>query len=167
MKLTMKSCSPVAQTFTRVLFGVLWVAASAIPVQNAIAADAASSASAQAAATQLIREFARASDKSDFAALQIVLHPAFRVVFNLKPGAAPTVLDRSQYLKLVSDGKVGGADRQVSISAISVGDGFASATARMVRPDAAFQGNYTLIQQDGQWWLLEEAVLMSVGKVTQ
>jgi Putative lumazine-binding len=113
------------------------------------------------AATQLIQHFARASDRRDTAALEALLHPAFRVVFNLKPGTAPTVLDREQYLQMARDGKIGGLDRNVTVTHISLANGFAIGTSRMEHEKATFQSAFSLIQSDGQWLLLQEAVLMS------
>ncbi len=113
-------------------------------------------------ANDLISAFAKASDASDAATLEGLLHPAFRVVFNLKAGTNPNVLDRAQYLKMVRDGKIGGASRQVSVAGVSAVDGFATASARMVRPDASFQGAYSMIWANGQWLLLQESVLMTV-----
>jgi hypothetical protein len=113
-------------------------------------------------ASELIAAFAKATDTSDAATLEGLLHPAFRVIFNLKAGTNPSVLDRTQYLKMVRDGKIGGANRQVSVAGVSALDGFATASARMVRPDASFQGVYAMIQSNGQWQLLQESVLMTV-----
>lgn len=114
-----------------------------------------------ASATQLIHHFARASDRRDVPALEALLHPAFRVVFNVKPGAVPTVLDRAQYLQMARDGKIGGPDRNVTVAHVNVAEGFATGTSRMVHEKAAFQSVFSLIQSDGQWLLLQEAVLMS------
>jgi hypothetical protein len=117
---------------------------------------------ASAAVQQTIRAFAQGSDSSQADALDSLLHSDFRVVFSMAPGGKPTTLDRKQYLQMVRDGKVGGAQRQVALSSISVANGFAQGTALMDRPDASFQGVYSLIQRDGQWLLLQEAVLMTV-----
>jgi Domain of unknown function (DUF4440) len=112
-------------------------------------------------ATQLIHHFARASDRRDLPTLEALLHPSFRVVFNVKPGAAPTVLDRSQYLQMAREGKIGGPDRNVTVANVSLSDGFATGTSRMTHEKATFQSVFSLIQSDGQWLVLQEAVLMS------
>jgi Putative lumazine-binding len=114
-----------------------------------------------AALQQTIQTFAQASDRRETAALEAILHPAFRVVFTTKPGTPPTTLDRAQYLQMMRDGKIGGADRKVSVSTLSVAGDFAASTALMVRPDASFQGVYSLIEQGGRWLLLQEAVQMT------
>jgi hypothetical protein len=114
-----------------------------------------------ASATQLIHHFARASDRRDLPTLEAILHPSFRVVFNVKPGAVPTVLDRSQYLQMARDGKIGGPDRNVTVANVSLTEGFASGTSRMTHEKANFQSVFSLIQSDGQWLVLQEAVLMS------
>lgn len=114
----------------------------------------------QAAATQVIEAFARAADRRDVAALEQVLHPSFRVLFTVDTTKAPTQLDRAQFLGMVRDGKIGGADRQVLVSGFAATDRFASASARMQRKDASFEGVYALVEQDGRWWLLQEAVTM-------
>lgn len=117
----------------------------------------------QAAATQVIESFARAADRRDVAGLEQVLHPSFRIVFVVDPTKPPTQLDRAQFLGLVRDGKIGGADRQVVVSGFSAADRYASASARMQHKDASFEGVYALIEQDGRWWLLQEAVTMKTG----
>lgn len=120
-----------------------------------------------ASAMQLIHHFARASDRRDTPALEALLHPSFRVVFNVKPGAAPTVLDRAQYLQLARDGKIGGPDRNVTVANVNLAEGFATGTSRMVHEKATFQSVFSLIQSDGQWLLLQEAVLMSPNTVAR
>jgi Putative lumazine-binding len=117
----------------------------------------------QAAATQVIEDFARAADRRDVAALEQVLHPSFRVMFTLDAAKPPTLLDRAQFLGMVRDGKIGGADRQVVVSGFATTDRFASASARMQHKDASFEGVYALVEQDGRWWLLQEAVTMKTG----
>lgn len=114
-----------------------------------------------ASATQLIQHFARASDRRDANMLETLLHPAFRVVFNVKPGSVPTVLDRAQYLKMAREGKIGGPDRSVSVANVSLTHGFATGTSRMEHDKASFESVFSLIQVDGQWMLLQEAVLMA------
>jgi hypothetical protein len=117
-------------------------------------------AARQAAATQVIEAFARAADRRDVAGLEQVLHPSFRVMFALDAAKPPTQLDRAQFLGMVRDGKIGGADRQVVVSGFATTDRFASASARMQHKDASFEGVYALVEQDGRWWLLQEAVTM-------
>jgi Putative lumazine-binding len=117
----------------------------------------------QAAATQVIEAFARAADRRDVAGLEQVLHPSFRVMFALDAAKPPTQLDRAQFLAMVREGKIGGADRQVLVSGLATTDRFASASARMQHKDASFEGVYALVEQDGRWWLLQEAVVMKTG----
>jgi Putative lumazine-binding len=114
-----------------------------------------------ASVQQTIQTFAQASDRRETSTLEAILHPAFRVVFTTKPGATPVTLDRTQYLQMMRDGKIGGADRKVTLSTLSVAGDFAAGTAVMVRPDASFQGVYSLIEQGGRWLLLQEAVQMT------
>lgn len=116
-----------------------------------------------AAATQVIEAFARAADRRDVAALEQVLHPTFRTLFTLDAAKPPTQLDRAQFLGMVRDGKIGGADRQVVVSGLATTERFASASARMQHKDASFEGVYALLEQDGRWWLLQEAVTMKTG----
>jgi hypothetical protein len=117
----------------------------------------------QAAATQVIEAFARAADRRDVAGLEQVLHPSFRVMFTLDAAKPPTQLDRAQFLGMVREGKIGGADRQVVVSGLATTERFASASARMQHKDASFDGVYVLVEQDGRWWLLQEAVMMKTG----
>jgi Putative lumazine-binding len=116
-----------------------------------------------AAATQVIEAFARAADRRDVAGLEQVLHPSFRVMFTLDAAKPPTQLDRAQFLGMVREGKIGGADRQVVVSGLASTERFASASARMQHRDASFEGVYVLVEQDGRWWLLQEAVTMKTG----
>jgi ketosteroid isomerase-like protein len=118
------------------------------------------------ASEQIIYAFAQASDSADADALELILHPDFRVVFTTKAGASPTTLSRAQYLQMVREGKIGGNPRTVELSEVSVTSGFAITKATMTRPDAVFTGVYSLIEQEnGRWLLLEEAVLMSVKEM--
>jgi Putative lumazine-binding len=114
-----------------------------------------------ASATQIIQHFARASDKRDVQTLDALLHPAFRVVFNVKPGSQPSVLDRTQYIQMARDGKIGGLERSVVVANVSLTNGFATGTSRMEHEKAAFESIFSLIQVNGQWMLLQEAVLMA------
>jgi hypothetical protein len=120
-----------------------------------------------ASATQLIHHFARASDRRDTPALEALLHPSFRVVFNVKPGTVPRVLDRATYLQMAREGKIGGPDRLVSVANVNMVDGFATGTSRMEHEKSIFQSVFSMIQSDGQWMLLQEAVLMSPNTATK
>jgi hypothetical protein len=71
------------------------------------------------------------------------------------------VLDCSQYLQMARDGKIGGPDRNVTVANMNLAEGFATGISRMVHEKATFQSVFSLIQSDGQWLLLQEAVLMS------
>jgi Putative lumazine-binding len=137
-----------------------WVALAAVLPMGVVAAEPAAAEGGQPAAQRVIESFAAAADRGDTSALQPLLHPSFRVVFKVSANGAATVLDRQQFLAMVSDGKIGGAPRKVVLSAVQGSGAFLSAAARMERPDALFQGAYSLIFQDGRWLLLEEAVLM-------
>jgi hypothetical protein len=112
------------------------------------------------AATQLIKAFAQAADRREVPALEALLHPGFRVVFTTAPNAPPVILDRAQFMQMVRDGKIGGADRSVTVSNVGLVEGYASATASMAHAKASFQGAYALIERNGQWQLLQETVLM-------
>jgi Putative lumazine-binding len=144
----------------RCAHGVHLLLASPLTV-GAGAVSAQSQGSAADAATQVIQGFAQASDRSDAAALDALLHPSFRVVFSMGATGAPTTLERKAYLQMVRDGKIGGAQRRVAITNVAAASGFATAAAEMVRPDAVFNGVYSLIEQGGRWMLLQEAVRMS------
>jgi hypothetical protein len=112
------------------------------------------------AASQLIKAFAQAADRREVPALEALLHPGFRVVFTTAPDAAPVILDRAQFMQMVREGKIGGADRSVTVSHVGLVEGYASATASMAHANASFQGAYALIERKGQWQLLQETVLM-------
>jgi Putative lumazine-binding len=118
---------------------------------------------AQGSAVQVIETFARAADRRDVEGLERVLHPSFRILFTVDATKPPKQLDRAQFLALVREGKIGGQDRQVQVSAISAGERFATAAARMEHKGASFDGVYALVEQEGRWWLLQEAVMMKTG----
>jgi hypothetical protein len=138
-----------------------WIALAAVMPLGVAAAEPAAGEPGRLAAQRVIESFAAAADRGDASALQPLLHPSFRVVFQLGAGSAATVLDRQQFLAMVNDGKIGGAPRKVMLSGVQGSGAFFSAAARMERPDAVFEGAYSLIFQDGRWLMLEEAVLMS------
>ena len=120
---------------------------------------------APTSAANALKAFARAADRRDVPALETILHPAFRVVFTSGAGGAPVALDRAQYLQMVRDGKVGGADRTVTVQVAEPAGAFVAARAVMERPDAVFEGVYTLVQRGTEWQLLQEAVAMRQRKV--
>jgi Putative lumazine-binding len=112
---------------------------------------------------QLISAFAIAADNANEQILESILHPAFRVVFCVKTESSvspTTVLSRNLFLEMVREGKIGGKERSVSISELSITNGFASVSAVMSHSDAEFHGNYSLIVEDGNWFLLQESVTM-------
>jgi hypothetical protein len=112
---------------------------------------------------QLISAFALAADKADEGILESILHPAFRVVFCVKTDHSanpPTVLSRNLFLEMVRDGKIGGKERAVSVTKVSETIGFASVSAVMSNSYAEFHGEYSLIIENGNWLLLQEAVTM-------
>jgi Putative lumazine-binding len=139
-----------------VALSMLSPAAAATAQERPAPATAAATATA---AIDAMRAFARAADRRDATALETLLHPAFRVVFITKPGAAPTVIERAQYLQLVRDGKLGGRERTIDIRSVAAGDGFAVGGLRLAHAAAAFKSTLTLIQVGDDWRLLQEAVI--------
>lgn len=112
-------------------------------------------------AAQLMQSFAHAADRRDSATLERLLHPAFRVVFKVSPTAAPTVLDRAQYMQMVREGRIGGPDRVVAVSSVTLSDGFATGVGRMTHGSATFRSVFSLVQNETHWLVLQESVLMT------
>jgi hypothetical protein len=86
-------------------------------------------------------------------------HESVVAVITAAPNVPPVVLDRAQFMKMVRDGKIGGADRSVTVANVRLVEGYASATASMAHANASLKGDHGLIERSGQWQLLQETVL--------
>jgi len=113
------------------------------------------------AVEEVVRSFAAAGDARDLTALQTLLHPGFRVVADMGPGAVST-LDRATYLSLLEQGKIGGGARAVELSEIQVDRNIATVRATLTRTDAVFHTTWTLAQTEQRWQIVQDAVWMKV-----
>jgi hypothetical protein len=106
-----------------------------------------------------INYFAKASDRGYTSALETILHPAFRViVVDSSTNETSSTFDRSQYLSRVRERIVGAADRTVDILTNSFCSGFASVPAALSHSSLSFSGVYLLINERGQWFVLQEVI---------
>ncbi len=112
-------------------------------------------------ARSVIEAFVAAADRRDVAALDGLLDPHYRVVFNQAAGTPTTVMGREQYLQMLQEGKLGGKPRALTVTAIVGAEGFAGAVAKSQHDSARFHGVYSLVQRGPRWWLLQETVLMT------
>ncbi len=111
---------------------------------------------------EAVQDFTKGGDARNIGALERVLHADFRVVLSMRQKPVSS-MSRAQYLGLIKAGKIGGKPRSVKILWTQTkGDlGFVSATLK--GGAATFDTVYTLVREDGQWRIIQDAVLFSPG----
>ena len=68
-----------------------------------------------------VQEFVASADTRDVARMDKILHQDFRVVANRLFGAEEvSLMDKSAYLNLLKEGKIGGDSRAITIKSISI-----------------------------------------------
>jgi ketosteroid isomerase-like protein len=106
-----------------------------------------------------IQAFISAGDARDSQQMEGILDPNFRVIFS--SNSQVSALDRATYLSLLQAGKIGGDTRQLELTHTQSEGVFARASANITSPKAHFASEYTLIQRDGQWKLLQDATVFT------
>jgi hypothetical protein len=109
-----------------------------------------------------INAFVQAADTRDAEKMEAILDPNFRVIF--ATGGNVSALDRATYVSLLQAGKIGGDQRSVSFHDTQLDGLFAHAKATITSPKATFESQYTLIQRDGSWRLLQDATVFTPSK---
>ncbi len=108
--------------------------------------------------------FYAAGDAQDAAALELILHPQFRVLALDYPAPGQTgVIDRGLYLTQIREKKFGGDVRTATIESVQFhGDRIATAqvSASAQRSGLRFLASMTLLREGEAWLVLQDAVVV-------
>lgn len=104
-----------------------------------------------------IKAFVEAADSRDVAGIEAATHRGFRVavVIGQKPNVA--LMDRETYLQLIRARKIGGDRRTVSIRSVELRGHLAVARVRLEGEKAIFEGDLTLLKDEGTWKVYQDA----------
>lgn len=106
---------------------------------------------------EAIQGFIKGADERDLSQLEKVLHPEFRVVANRLMGSdALRIIDRTLYLQLIKEGKLGGDQRTVEVTYVHIVENNATAKVTIKGKALTFQSFYHLVKADGATWQLIE-----------
>jgi hypothetical protein len=107
---------------------------------------------------EAIQGFIQGADERDQSRLEQVLHPEFRVVANRLMGSNTLrIIDRSLYLQLIKEGKLGGDQRTVEIGYVHIVENNATARVKIKGKALTFQSLYHLVKTEtGTWQLIED-----------
>ncbi len=115
----------------------------------------------------VITAFASAVDNSDTDAAALYLHPAFRVTLsNFNEPDKALVLNKEQYLAMMSDGKVGGNQRNLSILLTDQHKDAAVVKADLDGAKMNFTNYYSLVKSGGVWLIIND-IPQTVAKTQQ
>ncbi|GCC52412.1 hypothetical protein SanaruYs_26490 [Chryseotalea sanaruensis] len=105
-----------------------------------------------------IRTFAKAADKRDVKELDKILHTEFRLAMNQLFGSQDlTTMNKTTYLKMVEDGKLGGEDRKLEMLEVKVFQKNASCIVRFTGSKMSFQTFLQLVRgTDGNWTVVND-----------
>lgn len=111
----------------------------------------------QKAVEMATKQFLEGADKSDVAALDAVMHGQYRVVLNRVFGDAVTTMNKTAYLKMVADKKIGGVPRQSNILSVVVVENVAAVevTTTSAKSDLHIFLHF-IKEPDGQWRLVSD-----------
>lgn len=119
------------------------------------------SALAECTPVGLVRAFAKAADARDGAALERLLHPEFRVVFNLKGSTESAVLPRATWFSMLEAGKLGGVPRTLTIHSSSAEKGLATVVATLDGASGRFESAFTTLEDAGCRRIVQDAVVFT------
>ena len=117
--------------------------------------------SADDAIRTAVARFIEAGDKQDAQAVGRLTAPEFRVVFQVNGANGTTVLNRDTYRKMLTEGKLGGQPRQVEVRAVRQHGRLAHVELKLHRADATFDGVMTLVADDKDWKVIQDAVRLT------
>lgn len=106
--------------------------------------------------SEAVHAFAQAGDQQDAARLDKILHPQYRAVVNRAFGSADlSLIDKTTYLQLIRDKKVGGDTREVHLVQIDVVNNIATVKAIFQGKELRFTTYVSLVKlADGSWQLV-------------
>jgi len=112
----------------------------------------------------VVEKFSAAGDAQDADALTKIIDDNYRIVWNNVEKGTVTVLDKTTYLGMIRDKKVGGDKRDVQIEAVELIDGGnALVRATLTGTKADFSSLYSLVKNDkGEWHVVQDQVFMQM-----
>ncbi len=106
---------------------------------------------------QNIRSLVMAADARDTNQVSALLANDFRVVLHDFPEEGKTtVLDKSTYLQMMREGKIGGESRKVTIESIQESGNIASAKVILESEEKYFHSHYQLVRYGDVWMFMHD-----------
>jgi Putative lumazine-binding len=97
--------------------------------------------------------------------LDAVLHPDYRLVLNRVFGDVITKMDKTTYLKMIADKKIGGVPRKATINSVVVAGNVASVDVTTVNEKAEFRSFLQFLKEpDGKWRLVSDVPFVQFKK---
>ena len=106
----------------------------------------------QQAITQVIHHYAEATASRDTKIIKQTFHDDFRVIALTAEG--PRVLDKTTYLRLLEDGKIGGVKRKLEVKHIEIQDKTAHAKISLSSDTVIFNDQLQFIQAPQGWQIV-------------
>ena len=105
-----------------------------------------------------VKEFVKSADKQDVNSMDKIMHKEFRTVANRLFGAPEvSVINKSTYLAMMKEGKLGGDSRKVKIEEIEVIGNNAVVKATFTGKKLIFQTFVQLVKgSDGSWKVISD-----------
>ncbi len=114
---------------------------------------------------EAVRAFSSAGDRHDVASLEQILHPQFRAVVNRAFGSSEVqLMDKTLYLQLMHDKKIGGDTREVYLLQVDVVNNIATVKALFQGKALRFNTYISLVKlENGDWQIVGD--LPDIAKV--
>lgn len=105
-----------------------------------------------------VKEFVKSADKQDVSSMDKIMHKEFRTVANQLFGAPEvSVINKSTYLAMMKEGKLGGDSRKVKIEEVEVIGNNAVVKATFTGKKLIFQTFVQLVKgSDGAWKVISD-----------
>jgi hypothetical protein len=109
----------------------------------------------------MIGAYVRAIDTRDIAAVEQHLHPEFRAIAasSASPGDCQ-IISRAAYIGLLSNGKIGGEQREVNVQFAHINGANAVAYVRIENEQKLFLTYYNLIRKNDNWLLISDMPIL-------
>lgn len=105
---------------------------------------------------EAIRAFAKAGDQQDVRILEKVLHPEYRAVVHRAFGSPDlSLMDKTLYLQLMRDKKIGGDTREVYVLQVDLTNNIATVNAVFQGKMLRFNTYISLLKlENGDWQII-------------
>ena len=115
--------------------------------------------------SRVVSQFSQSADQRNLQKMEEVLHPEFRSVVNRLFGSEEvSVMDRSIYLNLLKEEKIGGDKREVAIQSVNIQGNTAIVKAILLGKSLRFDTYLQLIKDvNGKWWIVSD--MPSISKL--